>query len=378
LRSPLAIALLFTLLLVAWLASRPLQDHLAGGERPAAVTTASPVPAEEARRMTVRVVESAAQPVSPELVINGRTAPVRSIELEAETDGRVVATPVAEGALVEAGTILLRLDLRDRASRVREMEAALAQRELEHEAARKLGAKRFQSETQVAQALTQLEAARSRLHEARLDLERIEIRAPFAGVVEQRMAEVGDFVDVGDALVQLIEQDPFLVAGDAPETMVGRLAVGEPGAARLADGRTVEGRVRYVATQADAATRTFRVELEVPNPDGRFPGGMSARIVVREPAVPAHRISAAALVLADDGAVGIKAVDQGGIVRFHPARIVKAETDAVWLGGLPERLQVITTGQGFVAAGEKVGIELVPADPPAPAATAPASAKVPS
>jgi multidrug efflux system membrane fusion protein len=378
LRSPLAIALLFTLLLVAWLASRPLQDYLAGGERPAAVATAPAASAGDAPRMTVRVAESAAQPVPPELVINGRTAPVRSVELKAETKGRVVAAPVAEGALVEAGTILLRLDLRDRASRVREMEAALAQRELEHEAASKLGAKRFQSETQVAQALAQLEAARSRLHEARLDLERTEVKAPFKGVLEQRMAEVGDFVDVGEALVLLIEQDPFLVVGDAPETMVGRLAIGEPGAARLADGRTVEGRVRYVATQADAATRTFRVELEVPNPDGRFPSGMSARIVVREPAVRAHRISAASLVLADDGTVGIKAVDQGGIVRFHPARIVKAETGAVWLGGLPERLQVITTGQGFVAAGEKVGIEIVPAEPPPPAAIAPVSVEVPS
>jgi multidrug efflux system membrane fusion protein len=105
---------------------------------------------------------------------------------------------------------------------------------------------------------------------------------------------------------------------------------------------------------------------------------MSARIVVREPAVRAHRISAASLVLADDGTVGIKAVDQGGIVRFHPARIVKAETGAVWLGGLPERLQVITTGQGFVAAGEKVGIEIVPAEPPPPAAIAPVSVEVPS
>jgi membrane fusion protein, multidrug efflux system len=161
-------------------------------------------------------------------------------------------------------------------------------------------------------------------------------------------------------VVMVIEQDPFLVVGDAPETMVGRFEPGEPGTAQLADGRTVEGEIRFVATRADPATRTFRVELEVRNPEGRFPAGMSARIVVREPPVPAHRISAATLVLADDGTVGIKAVDASGTVRFHPARIVKAETDAVWLGGLPEELRVITTGQGFVAEGEKVRVEVVP------------------
>jgi multidrug efflux system membrane fusion protein len=78
--------------------------------------------------------------------------------------------------------------------------------------------------------------------------------------------------------------------------------------------------------------------------------------------VRAHRISAAMLVLADDGTLGIKAVDAEGIVRFHPARIVRSETDAVWLGGLPDELKVIVTGQGFVAAGEAVEVEMAHTD----------------
>jgi multidrug efflux system membrane fusion protein len=129
----------------------------------------------------------------------------------------------------------------------------------------------------------------------------------------------------------------------------------------LADGTTVEGRVRYVAGEADAGTRTFRVELEVPNPSGRFQAGMSARLVVREPPVPAHRISAAALVLDDVGKVGVKAVDAGDTVRFHEARIVKAEAEALWLAGLPESLRIITSGQGFVQAGQKVQAQVEPA-----------------
>ena len=358
-RSPLALAALFTLVLGAWLFSRPLQGLLAGdgsGAPPAPVAASAPAP-----RMTVRAVESVARPVVPEIVINGRTEAVRAVQLKAETGGRVEATPAVEGALVAPGDLIARLDLRDRQSRVDETRAAVAQRELEFEAARKLGAKQFQSETQVAQARAQLEAARADLHRAELDLAHVTIEAPFRGVVEQRMVEAGDYVEPGDPIAEVIEQDPFLVAGDAPETSVGRFTVGEPGVAVLADGRAVQGRVRYVATRADPETRTFRIELEVANPDGLLPAGMSARIVVREPEVAAHRVSAGTLVLDDAGVIGIKAVDADGTVRFYPARIAKAETDAVWLAGLPERLQVITTGQGFVAAGEKVGVELVPA-----------------
>ena len=204
-----------------------------------------------------------------------------------------------------------------------------------------------------------LEMARAELHQARLDLAHTTIEAPFQGVVEERTVEVGDYVGPGDPVV-VIEQDPFLVVGDAPETMVDRFQPGEPGTAQLADGRTVEGKIRFVATQADPMRPgPSGSRLEGRNAEA-LPAGMSARIVVREPPVPARRISAAALVLADDGTVGIKAVDAGGLVRFHPARIVKAETDAVWLGGLPEELRVITTGQGFVAEGEKVRVEVVP------------------
>ena len=117
-----------------------------------------------------------------------------------------------------------------------------------------------------------LEMARAELHQARLDLAHTTIEAPFQGVVEERTVEVGDYVDPGDPVVMVIEQDPFLVVGDAPETMVDRFQPGEPGTAQLADGRTVEGKIRFVATQADpAATRTFGVELEVANRDGRFP-----------------------------------------------------------------------------------------------------------
>lgn len=377
LRSPMGMALLFTLALLAWFASRPLQDAMSGDRPAGAATAPTPIagaePGGTTPRMTVRAVLSRAQDVAPELVVNGHTDAARSVVVRAETSGRVIATPVAKGAEVEAGQVLVRLDPRDRESRIRQMEAWLAQRELDYEAARRLGEKRFQAETRIAERRAELEETRADLHEARLDLEHTEIRAPFAGVLEQRPVEVGDFVTAGSEVATVIEQDPYLVVGHAPETRLGGFAVGQPGAARLADGRTVQGTIRYVATQADPATRTYRVELEVPNPDGRFPAGMTARIAVQRPAVAAHRISAGTLVLADDGRVGVKAVDADDTVRFHPGAIVKADTDALWLGGLPDELRLVTTGQGFVAAGERVRVVLVEPESAAAAAQEPAS-----
>ena len=91
-RSPVGIALLFSLLLLGWLFSRPIQELLAGHEPPAIpapVASTGPV----SPQMTVRVVESVARPIAPEIVVNGHTEAVRTVQLKAETDGRVVETP---------------------------------------------------------------------------------------------------------------------------------------------------------------------------------------------------------------------------------------------------------------------------------------------
>jgi multidrug efflux system membrane fusion protein len=144
------------------------------------------------------------------------------------------------------------------------------------------------------------------------------------------------------------------VVGQVAERDVGRLQVGMLGEARLVTGRTVEGRLRYIGSQADPATRTFRVELEVPNQAEGFAAGLTAELRVVYGRMRAHRLPASLLALDEQGRVGVKAVDQNDQVVFHPAEIVRAEGDALWVAGLPERLRVITVGQGFVRAGEQV------------------------
>ena len=255
---------------------------------------------------------------------------------------------------MEKGALLVRLDPRERQAMVDRAQANLAMREIEHDAAQKLGAKGFQAETKVAEAKANLEAAQAELERARLELDHTEIRAPFKGILEERPVEIGDYVDSGDAVATVIEQDPFLVTGEVAETEIGGLRPGMAGRARLITGETVEGRLRFVGSRADPATRTFRVELEVPNPDGRFVAGVSAELRIAYAEVAAHRLSPALLTLNDEGELGVKSVDGDDRVVFHPATVVRAGADAVWLAGLPERLRLITVGQGFVRPGDRV------------------------
>jgi membrane fusion protein, multidrug efflux system len=335
--------------LAGWLASGQIGAGRSADDTPAAARDTAAV-----RLPTVRVRELIAQPIQREIVLNGKTAPARQVTLRAEASGRVEEIGLERGALVTTGDVLIRLDPRERRAMVEEAEATLAMREIEYAAARTLGEKGFQAETQVAQAKANLEAAEAALAQARLELAHTEIVAPFAGVLDERPVEIGDFVDVGDPVATVVEQDPFLVTGEVAESEIGRLAVGMPGRARLVTGEVVEGRLRYIAARSDPATRTFTVELEVPNPNGRFAAGVSAELRVEVERMLAHRVPASLLALNDAGVLGVKAVDDDGTVVFHPAEIVRAEADALWLAGLPEQVSLITVGHGFVRAGDQV------------------------
>jgi membrane fusion protein, multidrug efflux system len=211
--------------LAGWLISGQIGADRSSSETPApAVETAAAV-----RLPTVRVCEVVAEPIQREIVVNGKTAPSRLVTLRAETSGRVEEIGVERGALVTAGDVLVRLDPRERRAMVEEAEATLAMREIEHAAAEKLGEKGFQADTKVAEAKANLQAAEAALARARVELAHTEIRAPFAGVLDERPVEIGDFVDIGDPIATVIEQDPFLVTGEVAESDLGRLAVGMTG-----------------------------------------------------------------------------------------------------------------------------------------------------
>ena len=244
----------------------------------------SPPPDREARTterlrdFSVRVAVLHAEPASRTILLNGRTEPARAVTVRAELDGRVVAIEAERGTRVDRGDALVHLDPRDIEARGREARAAIRQREMELDAVRKLSARSFQTETALAAAEARLEAARATLARVEVDLANTRLRAPFAGRLDQRMVEIGDYVNDGDAIGRILQEDPILVVGYVTQQQRHRVRPRVTGEARLITGRTVSGRVRYVAAESDATTRTFRVELEVPNPGGVLLSGVSAEI----------------------------------------------------------------------------------------------------
>lgn len=303
---------------------------------------------------SVRVRTQTAEEVQRTIVVNGKTAPARIVELAAETDGRVEFIGAERGSNVNRGKTIVRLDERDRSARLSQAQATVKQREVEYDAREKLKTESYVSESQLHEAIAALEGARTELIRAQLDLSYMTIRAPFDGALQSRIVEVGDFVKLGDPVAMFVDNRTIIVSANLSEFDARYVNVDDMAEARLATGESVRGRIRYVSPVADEATRTFEVELEVDNQAGQLRAGGTAELRIPAERVFAHRVSPSLLTLDDAGNVGIKIINEAGKVQFIVADIALSSADGVWIAGLPSTATIITVGQGFVASGSVV------------------------
>lgn len=317
-------------------------------------TAAGAASASRPTKSSVRVRTQTAEEIQRTIVVNGKTAPARIVELAAETDGRVESIGAKRGSNVDRGKAIARLDERDRSARLSQAKATVKQREVEYDAREQLKTESYVSEAQLHEAMAALEGARTELTRAQLDLSYMTIRAPFDGALQSRIVEVGDFVKLGDPVAMFVDNRTIIVSANLSEFDARYVNVDDTAEARLATGETVRGKIRYVSPVADEATRTFEVELEVDNQAGLLRAGGTAELRIPAERVLAHRVSPALLTLDDAGNVGIKIINEAGKVEFVVADIALSSADGVWIAGLPLTATIITVGQGFVASGSVV------------------------
>ena len=347
--------------------------------------------------VSVVAIRSSASTIDGAVVLRGRTEASRQVIMRAETSGQVISDPLRAGARVQKGDLLCRLDPGTRAialaeaqaglreavtrlpesqARVAEARARLNEAEINDNAAERLSQGGFASDTRVAQATASVEAARAgvqsavsgvesarsgiqsaeaRVAAAENNLEQLEVRAPFGGLLETDSAEIGTLMQPGALCATIIQLDPIKLVGFVPETMVDRVNLGALAGARLASGREVVGHVTFLSRSADPTTRTFRVDVEVPNADFSISDGQTAEIGVQSAGNTAHLLPQSALTLNDAGDLGVRLVVDN-IATFAPVIALRDTTEGFWVGGLAPSVDVIVVGQEFVTDGVPVTV----------------------
>ncbi|MBO9588347.1 efflux RND transporter periplasmic adaptor subunit [Devosia sp.] len=325
-------------------------------------TTGSNAPLPDVRTQTFT-----AQPMPVEVPLRGRTQAKATVTAVAETAGTVDTVHVTKGQRVEVGDLLCTLDQGTRVAAVAQAEAAvdqanaaLAQAQLNFDTNAGLREKGLAAantantaDVALAQAKAGVSQAAAGLDNAKAELDRTEITAKVAGLVQDPVALAGSMLNAGGPCATIVQLDPMIFAGMVPEKHIGLAKLGLVASIKTVTGQAVEGKVTYIASQADNATRAFPVEIEIPNADFAIKDGVTAEAVVNLGAAPGHLLPQSVLTLDDEGTLGVRTVENG-VVAFHEVTIVSDTRQGVWVTGLPAVTEVITVGQEGVTAGQAV------------------------
>jgi len=308
------------------------------------------------------VLEVAVREMPQTIGAEGVVEAVRQTTLGAQVAGRIIAFDVKAGDSVRAGQVLLRIDPRtaDQAvaasrSQIAEAEANLANAKLKHDRNRDLLAQKFVSQAAVDQSDAEYKAAQAQLAAVKANAGQAiaaqsftTVTAPYAGVIGETLAELGDMAQPGRALITLFDPRELRVTATVPQAVLPKVRLDAPIRIEIpALGKTLTAVRATVIPLADAKTHTSRIRLDLPTGEGLLPGQFArARFVV--------------------GAVRVLAVPASAILR-------RGEVTAVYLIDADGRahLRHVRAGEGVgedqveilsgLSAGERIAVNAIQA-----------------
>jgi multidrug efflux system membrane fusion protein len=335
-----------------WIGSGYFMPH-ESGESVAAVR-----PGETPQQKPFRVMVAPTEVTqhSRTLVLSGRTEADKKINIIARAAGVLTELRVKRGDRVKKGDVVAILSDEAREAQVAQARAVLTQRRAEYEAKKRLIDNGTWPRLDQVNLESQVKGAEAAVAVAEAERDRGKVTAPWDGLITDVIAEVGNaaFSMAGKDIAQLIALDPMLAVVEVADRKLGGINVGDLAQVRLVTGQLVTGKIRYVSRSATAATRTYRVEVEIANPAGDIADGVTAEVAIALAPVPATRLPRSALTLSSTGDIGVRGVDAQRRVIFLPVSIIEDERGVMWVDGIPAGTRVILQGQDFVREGQVV------------------------
>lgn len=319
----------------------------------------APVPAPASLR-TVAAMTPVFADHAREIRIAGVTEADKRAVLAARSNGIVAELGVVQGDEVATDAVVLRLDGADATAAVARAEAALAQATEQLEVGETLFTRGSLAEMEITARRAAKTAAEAALSEEQATADRLILNAPFAGIVDSVDVELGEWVQAGTPITTILSLDPILVKAEVSELDVGYVAVGGPAKVRLVNGAEMQGMILHVARQASEQTRTFVIEVALPNPDRLIPAGMTAEVRLFVAPQPAVVVPRSVITLSDAGLIGLRVVGPDNLAQFVPVTLIDDTEAGLIVAGVPTGVRIITAGQDLVRDGDQVIVVELP------------------
>ncbi len=312
-----------------------------------------------AKPVKVSVITIKPTPIKDALLLPGETEAWHDVRLASEIDGIVERIDPREGQAVKEGQLIATIEVSALKAALDHAEASFELTDKLYQRRKLLSERNVIAKEELDRSLNKRTLALSNLRRAKIKYERGFLHSPINGLVNHLHVDVGEFVDRGDPVADLVNVDKIKINVNVPELDVRYLRVGQKAMVTVDafPGRRLPGRIDFVAYKADPATKTFRVRVLIRNPDREIRPGMIARVAFLRRIIP-DALVVPLFALVDKGGERIIFVENDGIAYARTVSIGIIEGDRIQITeGLEIGDHVIVNGQTEVEEGMQVQVQ---------------------
>ena len=266
----------------------------------------------EKKLFNVQVVESLATTINDSIDFSSTTEASRRIEIKSEVMTTVDQVMIKAGTLVKKGQHIIKLDDFDTNKELFDIDL-LSQNEFN----------------------------------------KVALFAPFNGILLDGHKIGGELVMPGEKVYELIDLSSLKIFGYINENEILSISLNNEVSISIL-GEEIEGKIDYISPISDPNTKTFEIVVKVDNKNYRYKDGLSSMISIKKGEVLAHKISPSILALGNDGALGVKVINDESKVLFKEVQVIEDTSEYMLVTGLNEKEQLIIVGQQYVSTGEEV------------------------
>ena len=348
------LAALIALAVVLWMAS----DNLLPGP-PQEVLDKIKATQTEKKEKTFIVSAVKVKNDNTDIVVraSGVTEPIYTISVIARRSGIVTDILVTEGMNVKKGQIIATLDKENLDV---DLEAAISAEKSAQQSfdiAEKLG-KNYASNLELVQSEAALKQAKAQVAGIKQQIEYTKLKAQKSGILEELFLETGQLIQKDRSVFTIMGMEKMKLIAPVPQTQIGKISLNDNVVVTIPGIEEKIGKVKRIASAANQATRTFDVEVEIENEDGSVRAGMSSEVSIVIDQAKAFSVSPAHLAISEDGSLRVKIVNDQNVVSIVDVKLIRASGNMAYVSGLNDGDLMLTTGQAFVSAGEKITYEM--------------------
>lgn len=299
----------------------------------------------------VRSVLSEAQIRTKYLDIPATAVAHKSVDLVPQVTGVVIKKFVSDGEKLRAADHIIQIQDEALARKMQQMSSALKAAKLKYEAAIALSKQKLCSPLTMQEAENNLKTAESDLAAAKTALDNTIIKAPFDGVVDRIDVTEGDIVSnlgaghrvIGKFLdLSSIEAQAYLSAKDRNAVLNSKEAI-----IVTSTDATTPAKLTFMASSADEATGTFLVKAVADNAQIGVADGEAIKLQIKIADIKSHTVPLSALTIDEEGDLAAKAIGESKQIKQYKVKVVDENMNGVWISGLPDKCEIILTGQSY-------------------------------